>query len=401
MTPCREQWYRKTCRVSFFPPDLKPELGTEGYSPTLVKKAVRQAAKAASFRDAGEDLRELARPSVSPTHLRRPTERVGREWQRQRDADARALKGDRLARDYAKAPAVAAVMPDGGRYRTRAEAAGPGVTAPAWREDKAACCQTYASRASAADPQPRPPSKFLDRVRVTRLAAELRAHGGKGVGRADQAPPPPRPKRRRARKATRPRRLVRTVTATTADNEAFGWRVAAEVHRRGPDRARRKACVGDGSRAVWAVFEFHLPAAGFIGILDFLHLLSHLDAAACAARPKGTEAAWALYAQWLCRAWSGKVPPLPGGRRAVCKRLGEAAAGAAEDDPRRVAADTLGYVENNRGRMDYPEYRRLGLPIGSAAVESVIKQLNRRVKGSEKYWPRGGAEAVLRVRAAY
>ena len=366
-----------------------------------MRKAVRQAAKAASFRDASDDLREPARLAVSSTHLQRLTERVGREWQQQRDADVQALKENRLARDYAKAPAVAAVMLDGGRYQTRAEGAGRGVTAPAWREDKAACCQTYASRASRIDPQPRPPSKFLDRARVARLAAELRSRSGKGVGRADKAAPAPRPKRRRVRKATGPRRLVRTVVATTADNEAFGWQVAAEVHRRGLDRARRKACVGDGAKAVWAVFEFHLLAAGFIAILDFLQLLSHLYAAACAAEPKGTEAAWALYSQWLCWAWSGKVLLLLGGLRAVCKRLGPAPAGASEDDPRKVAADTLGYVGNNRGRMDYPEYRRLGLPISSAPVESAIKQLNRRVKGSEKFWLHGGAEAVLQVRAAY
>ncbi|MBI1916298.1 MAG: histidine kinase [Planctomycetes bacterium] len=53
------------------------------------------------------------------------------------------------------------------------------------------------------------------------------------------------------------------------------------------------------------------------------------------------------------------------------------------------------------GRMNYPEYRRLGLPISSAPVESVIKQINRRVKGSEKFWLEQGAEAVLQVRAAY
>ena len=51
--------------------------------------------------------------------------------------------------------------------------------------------------------------------------------------------------------------------------------------------------------------------------------------------------------------------------------------------------------------MNYPEYRRLGLPLSSAPVESVIKQLNRRVKGSEKFWLEEGAEAVLQVRAAY
>jgi hypothetical protein len=35
-----------------------------------------------------------------------------------------------------------------------------------------------------------------------------------------------------------------------------------------------------------------------------------------------------------------------------------------------------------------------------APVESAIRQLNRRVKGSEKFWLKGGAEAMLQVRAA-
>jgi len=224
------------------------------------------------------------------------------------------------------------------------------------------------------------------------------------VGLADKAAPKKPAKKRRRRKPRRlqrPQRLVRTVVATTAENEAFGWQVAAEVHRRGLDQAKRKCCLGDGSLAIWALFEFHLLAAGFIGILDFLHLLAHLYAGACAAEGKGTEAAWALYTRWLCWAWSGKVVLLLGGLRAVCQRLGEAPAEAGEDDPRCVAAETLTYVENNRGRMNYPEYRRLGLPISSAPVESVIKQLNRRVKGSEKFWLEQGAEAILQVRAAY
>ena len=378
-------------------------MGTEGYSPTLLRKAVRQAAKAASFKDASEDLRELANFTISATHLQRLTERIGGEWEQQRDAEIQAFQENRLARAYTKAPTVAAVMLDGGRYQTRAAEAGRGVTDPGWREDKVACCQTYVSREAPSDPQPQPPSKFLDRPRVTRLAAELRSRSGRTVGRAAAAPPKssaPR-RRRRSRRRKRPQRLVRTVVASTAENDRFGWHVAAEVHRRGLDQAQRKCCLGDGSKAIWALFELHLLAAGFLGILDFLHLLAHLYAGACAAEGKGTEAAWALYTQWLSWAWSGKVVLLLGGLRAVCQRLGEAPAEAGEDDPRRVAAETLTYVDNTRGRMNYPEYRRLGLPISSAPVESVIKQLNRRVKGSEKFWLEPGAEAVLQVRAAY
>jgi hypothetical protein len=346
-------------------------------------------------------LRELAGFTISATHLQRLTERIGGEWAQQRDADVQAFREKRLARVYEKAPRVAAVMLDGGRYQTRAAEAGRGVTDPAWREDKVACCQTYASRAAPSDPQPEPPSKFLDRTQVTRLAAELRSRSGRHVGRAEKTASKPARRRRRARPRKRPQRLVRTVVATTADNEAFGWQVAAEVQRRGLDRARRKCGLGDGSQAIWALFDLHLLAAGFLGILDFLHLLAHLYAGACAAEGKGTEAAWALYTQWLCWAWAGQVVLLLGGLHAVCKRLGGVPDEAGEEDPRRVAAETLTYVTNNRGRMNYPEYRRLGLPISSAPVESVIKQLNRRVKGSEKFWLKQGAESVLQVRAAY
>jgi hypothetical protein len=33
-------------------------------------------------------------------------------------------------------------------------------------------------------------------------------------------------------------------------------------------------------------------------------------------------------------------------------------------------------------------------------VESTIKQINRRIKGSDKFWLEGGAEAMLQLRAA-
>lgn len=370
----------------------------------MLRRAVRQAAKAASFQDASEDLRELADLAISATHLQRLSERLGREWQQQRDAEVQQYRDQQLPRTYAEAPAVAAVMLDGGRYQTRADDAGRGVTAPAWKETKVACCQTYTDVLRATDPQPQPPAKFVDREQVKRLVAEMQSLGGPAVARpAAAAAPPPKKRQRRpaARRRQRPQRRVRTVVATTQNNEAFGWQVAAEVHRRGLDLAKRKACLGDGSHAIWALFEFHLLAMGFIGILDFVHLLVHLYAAASAAEGKGSDAAWALYVQWLGLAWAGQVTVLLAALRTVQRRLGEAPAGAKEDDPRRVVAETLGYVRNNRERMDYPRYRRWGLPISSAPVESTIKQLNRRIKGSEKFWLTGGAEAIVQVRTAY
>jgi hypothetical protein len=359
---------------------------------------VRQSACAGSFREASDDLLALAELSISPTHLRRISERVGSEWRDARDAEVQEYREHRLPRAYAGPPAVAAVMLDGGRYQSRVEGAGRGVTDPAWKEIKVACCQTYAAREHRSDPQPDPPAKFVDRAAVARLAAEIKGHAGSAA-----APSPAASRRpRRARGKRRPsRRLVRTVVTTTRDIEAFGWQVAAEVHRRGLDCARRKACLADGSHALWGLFELHLVAAGFIGILDFVHLLVHLYAAAGAAEGRGSDAAWGLYIEWIGLAWAGQVVALLAALQVVRDRLGEPPPGAKEDDPRRVMAETIGYVRNNRERMDYPTYRRQGLPISSAPVESTIKRMNRRIKGSEKFWLTEGAEAVAQLRAAY
>jgi hypothetical protein len=364
-----------------------------------LRKAVRQAGKAPSFREASDDLRELAGLAVSPSHLQRLSERIGREWAAARDADVATFREGRLPAARPQPARAATVMVDGGRYQAREETGEPGVSNPAWHEVKVACCQTLTTAVHAADPQPEPPAKFLDPVQAARLAAEIKSRGHAAAGRA--AADPPRPKRRRKKRRRGPRKLVRTVVASTADSEAFGWQVAAEAQRRGLDRAQSKGYICDGQKYNWAIFSMHFVAWGFVPILDFLHLLGYLYGAAQAAFGKGAGAAWSAYERWLKWAWSGQTEVLLAELRAASCRLGVPPPKCPEDDPRRVVAEALGYVENNRGRMDYPRYRRLGLPVSSAAVESTIKQINRRVKGTEKFWLEGGAEAVLQLRAAH
>jgi hypothetical protein len=69
--------------------------------------------------------------------------------------------------------------------------------------------------------------------------------------------------------------------------------------------------------------------------------------------------------------------------------------------PRYALQRGVTYLRNNLSRIDYPRYRCLGLPVTSTLVESLIKEFNYRVKGTEKFWddPRG-AEAILTLRAA-
>jgi len=387
--------------LSFSPLDEALGLTQEGFSPGVVRLAVRQATKAPSFKEASDDLKELAGLAISPAHLDRLADRIGREWAQARDQDVAAFGQGELAPQTAVAPTVAAVMLDGGRLQTRAAEAGPGVQEPGWRETKVACCLTLQSRERAVDPEPQPPKGLLDPARVARLAAEIRARGSGGGPRSTRpAERPRRRRRRRPRQRTRPQPLVRTVVATMASSEVFGWQVAAEVHRRRLGEAQRKACVCDGQKYNWSIYALHLVALGFVAVLDLIHLVAWLYAAA-QATGSDKVAAWGLYESWLRLAWSGQVKLLLRQLRAEAARRGEPPPGAKEDDPRKVLADAVGYVQNNRDKMDYPAYRRLGLPISSAPVESTIKQVNRRVKGTEKFWLEGDAEAMLQLRAAY
>jgi hypothetical protein len=73
--------------------------------------------------------------------------------------------------------------------------------------------------------------------------------------------------------------------------------------------------------------------------------------------------------------------------------------GAAETSPRQVVSKTLTYLVNHQDKMKYDTYRKDGLPITSSLMESAVKQINQRVKGSEKFWSAAGSEAVLQLRA--
>ena len=98
--------------------------------------------------------------------------------------------------------------------------------------------------------------------------------------------------------------------------------------------------------------------------------------------------------------WSGEVDRILEQLAEKQAALGPPREGDAETSPPQRVADALRYLSNQRARMNYPEYRRQGLPITSSHVESTIKRINRRVKGTEKFWDQG-AEPLLHLAADY
>ena len=301
---------------------------------------------------------------------------------------------------YPNPPQVAAIHLDAGKLQLRDPGGKPGVREPRWADSKVGCFLTYAARGGDTDPQPHPPAVFLDPPRVMRLCREMeRVRSQPSTLSASTKESRPLLVEEQEERIERPARLVRTAIATLQPTEPFGWMVSAEAMRRGFYEAVKKAVVGDGGNWIGPLADMHFP--GWAQVLDFLHLLVHLYAAATAAYRRDAKAAWGLYERWLRWAWAGEVKELLAGLEAEGRRLGKPPPGASQSDPRRIVSLTWEYIKTNEHRMDYARYRREGLPITSAPVESLIKQFNHRVKGTEKFWNPGGAECVLQCRAAY
>lgn len=375
----------------------------------MLKKIEYAGGNHRSFAAATEALERLAEVSISDKHVERLTERLGRERAAERDKAVAAMKARTLRAVYKQPPSVAVISIDAGKAQFRDEdkgaGRGSGVHGAHWGDTKVACLQTYTNVEYDKDPQPEPPEAFLDPARVERLCREMQQVRGTGVDKPKKAKGPgkpgPAPKKKKGRKKkrrNRPERLVRTVVATTVKVEAFGWMVSAEAMSRKMYAAKKRALVGDGGNWIEPLGQLHFP--DWIQILDFLHLLVHLFAATRLAYADDPKAAWKLYEQMLRNAWGGRVQEVIDALRSQLRRL-RANKSTTHQDAARIVELAMNYVERNRERVDYPRYRQLGLPVGSALVESLIKQVNHRVKGTEQFWNDGGLEAVLQVRAAY
>ena len=184
-----------------------------------------------------------------------------------------------------------------------------------------------------------------------------------------------------------------------AEAAVFGQQMKRETDRRRFPEASARAFVGDGLPWNWSVWKRYFP--DFVPILDFIHVLGYLYAAALAMHGE-FSLAWSCYLRMASACWQGRVMEALGELKTWLAPHGlDEDAKLDDNNPRKPIVDAARYLRNNRSRMDYPRYRRLGLPITSALMESLVKEVNYRVKGTEMFWnDPEGAEAILQVRAA-
>jgi hypothetical protein len=254
------------------------------------------------------------------------------------------------------------------------------------------------SPAGQADPCPGLPQHFLDPARVEKLARELKAKArARATPAAEPAPAQAEPGAADEPTWEPPTVKARKVVASRRPWQGFGPILAAAAWSLGFFAGARQAFVGDGSAHHWGVWRRHF--ATFVPILDLIHAISYGYAAAMAGRSRAEG--WPVYGRWMRWVWQGEVRQVIEGVKQRQQEVGVPSPEDPEGSPAAVLQEALTFLVNHQGQMKYPEYRRQGLPITSSHVESEIKRINQRVKGTEKFWSEDGAEWILQLRADY
>ncbi len=356
-------------------------LDSRDITPDLVRIVVHLSAEVRSFDRVAKTLGHVLGNRVSSCTVRRVVGQVGNELSAHQQSNAED------AHDNVIVPELAVVSCDGGRIRTREPDNGPGVSNPQWRETKNAAFERMASDTCGEDPCPELPTAFAHPDKVASIAESAPLD----VADTDDSA---------ARKTfyKGPKRILRTCVSSMSCSDDFGATMKREAQRRRFFEASRGAFLGDGLAWNWTIWKRHFSS--FIPVLDFIHAIQYLFAAA-KAMTDTDAAAWTCYHRFATACWQGHIKSIITALKADLRDRGIEDVTLAEEDPLKPIADAARYFTNNHTRMDYPKYRKMGLPVTSSPMESLIKQINLRVKGTEMTWnDPAGAEAILQIRAA-
>lgn len=339
-------------------------------------------------------LQKIGGIQISGRGLNKVAAKTGGEMTQARDARTQAYFDQPLPRasQADDAPPTGVCQRRRGRMQTRSAGGGPGVHDAHWRETKNALFLRMKSGVFARDPHPELPACFADRRRMKSLLSGVGEDDAASAGETSAAARQP------AEEDWRPKRLFRTCLSSLADSDAFGRMVEVEADARGFYHARQKAFVSDGLPYNWTIQQRHFR--DFTPILDFVHAVERLYEAARSVN-NDVDQRWEDHLRWARQCWGGEVEQVIIELKARQRQLGLPPDDCEKTDPRKILAKAIGYFQNNAPRMNYPEYRRDGLPTTSALMESFVKELNARVKGTEKFWNDGpSGEAILQLRAA-
>lgn len=163
--------------------------------------------------------------------------------------------------------------------------------------------------------------------------------------------------------------------------EAFKRRATTEAFRFGFERFETPVIIGDGAKWIWDYAETYHPNA--IQILDYYHASEYLGNAMSSIDATKRE------------------------KNKLFKKLedGEVTciiAHLEKQTQTKEIIDCQRYFTNHVNRMNYAEYRKKGLVIGSGAIESTHRTLiQSRMKQAGMHWKKKNVQSIASVRARY
>jgi len=337
----RAYYHCELCRAGFFPRDRT--LGLEGGSLSPgVLRMVGKVGAMVSFEEGHELLTELAAVEVPTKHVERAAEALGREV-----AEDEKHVVDPLPPEEPVAPTLYLGM-DGTGVPVRKEEL---VHRPGKQPDGSA--------------------KMREVKLCTLWSAEGRDEEGTPV--RDQG-------------SVSYSAAIESAAQKDTDEvpSEFAARVERETTRRGFGRAARRAVLGDGAKWIWNLATEHFPDA--IQIVDRFHAKQHLSDVAKSIYGAGSD----LGEKWA-RERHDELDA--GDIEAVLCAL---RVHAPEDDEARKC---VGYLDDNRERMRYAQFRAAGLCTSTGVVEAGCKTaIGTRCKRAGMHWSVAGVDAIIALR---
>jgi hypothetical protein len=172
--------------------------------------------------------------------------------------------------------------------------------------------------------------------------------------------------------------------------------LAAEVDtRRKPQQWLVHLC--DGQASLETDRQAYLPEdAHTLDILDLMHVLPRVWEAAHVFRAEGSAEASAFVRDRLTQILHGHIGKVTAGWRRQATRQG--LAGAKKKALRTICA----FLENNKHRMRYNQYLRLGCPVATGVIEGACRHVIKdRMERAGMRWKLPGAQAMLNLRTIH
>jgi Uncharacterised protein family (UPF0236) len=183
--------------------------------------------------------------------------------------------------------------------------------------------------------------------------------------------------------------VKRELIARRCEWQEFAGLVWAAMRRVGVREGDRVIAIADGAEGLESIFDWVAPEAQ--RIRDFYHVAERIHAVGELRFGAGTPQAQ----RWIrLRLHQLKASELSTVIRSISHLQFDS------QQAEHTRAQVLGYLEKHRAAMNYRDYQKEGLPIGSGAVEGGCRLVGARTNGCGRRWSLAGCDQMVALRTA-